>query len=221
MYKLKKNANISNNDGYITAETIQVPLVANILKPILINRGRLLMQLWNDRNNSKLAITINQATNLPSRSEEEHWYTFAIGRVIFYDRGVKNFLTKPILNVSPVWNETFVFEYEDEVVEDVNLEIYLHDTQTPEDTRILKENFIGMIILPLSEANLEDEPRWYELRDKPTRKHSNASVTFKSSSNDSLKTVGSKKSKSSKHICKTSSRSLHCSYCYLKNIFYE
>ena len=34
-----------------------------------------------------------------------------------------------------------------EPIEFVNLEIYLHDTQTPSDTRILLENFIGMIMV--------------------------------------------------------------------------
>ena len=61
-----------------------------------------------------------------------------------------------------------VFNYV-ESIDDVNIEIYLHDTQIPSDTRILQENFIGMIMLPLSEANLEDEPHWYDMKDKPTR----------------------------------------------------
>lgn len=90
-----------------------------------------------------------------------------------------------------------------EPIEDVNLEIYLHDTQTPSDTRILQENFIGMIMLPLSEANLDDEPRWYDMKDKPTRKNSNTSVTFKSSSNDSQDSLCEKRRKlSSRHSCK-------------------
>lgn len=97
---------------------------------------------------------------------------------------------------NPIWNETFVFDYT-ESIEDANLEICVHDTQTPSDTRLLRENFIGMIILPLSEANLEDEPRWYELRDRPTRKTSSASVTFKSSSNDSQDSLCEKKKKAS------------------------
>ena len=83
----KKN---DNNFSYIVAETLHVPCNST-LRPILINRGisiypaildylfiiitiiiiigRLLMQIWNDSEKSKLAITINQATNLPSRSE--------------------------------------------------------------------------------------------------------------------------------------------------------
>ncbi len=54
-----------------------------------------------------------------------------------------------------------------------------------------------MVVLPLTEANLDDEPRWYELRDKPIRKTSNTSVTFKSSSNDSLGNIVAKKKKTS------------------------
>ena len=50
-----------------------------------------------------------------------------------------------------------------------------------------------MIMLPLSEANLEDEPRWYDMKDKPTRKNSNTSVTFKSSSNDSQDSLNEKR----------------------------
>ncbi|CAF0956610.1 unnamed protein product [Brachionus calyciflorus] len=173
----------SKDPDYIVAETIHVPLGSNLLKPILINHGRLLMQLWNNCELFKLAITINQVNSLPPRSADEQWFTFVSGRVIFDDQDTKTFVTKAILNPSGVWNETFVFDYVDSI-EDATLEICIHDTQNPDDTRPLRENFIGMIILPLSEANLEDEPRWYELRDKPTRKTSTASVTFKSSSND-------------------------------------
>ena len=187
------------NQGYVLAETIKVPVVQNVLKPILVNAGRLLMQIWNDHKNLKLAITINQASNLPPRSESEHWYTYAIGRVIFYERPVKNFLTTPIFGQSPTWNDTYVFEYGDELIDDISIEVYLHDTQNPDDTRILKENFIGMLILPLVDATLDDEPRWYELRDKPMRKNSNASVTFKSSSNESLRQIVSKKKKNAKN----------------------
>ncbi len=61
------------NNDYVCVETLQVPVVANILKPILVTRGRLLMQLWNDHKNLKLAVTINQASNLPPRCEDEHW----------------------------------------------------------------------------------------------------------------------------------------------------
>lgn len=82
------------------AETLQVPCNST-LRPILINRGRLLMQIWNDIENSKLAITINQATNLPSRSESEQWYTYVIGRVIFEEQGVQNFQTKPTIGTNP------------------------------------------------------------------------------------------------------------------------
>jgi hypothetical protein len=46
-----------------------------------------------------------------------------------------------------------VFNYV-ESIDDVNIEIYLHDTQIPSDTRILQENFIGMIMLPLSKNRI-------------------------------------------------------------------
>ena len=93
-------------------------------------------------------------------------------------------------------------------MQEVILEITVYDTLAPEENRILRENFIGMIALPLNEANLEDEPRWYELRDKVNRKNSNASVTFKSSSCDeSLESLSEKKKSimsmlSGKHLCK-------------------
>lgn len=59
------------------------------------------MQIWNDVENSKLAITINQATNLPSRSGSEQWSTYVIGRVIFEEQSVQNFQTRPILGTNP------------------------------------------------------------------------------------------------------------------------
>jgi hypothetical protein len=188
-----------------------VPL--NVLKPILINRGRLLMQIWDNCESSKLAITINQASNLPTHNESEQWLTFVVGRLIFEDT-VQNLQTKPVLTNNgssgggaPVWNDTFLFDY-NEPIEEANLEVCLYETQTPSDMRQMRENFIGMIILPLSEANLEDEPRWYELRDKPTRKISTASVTFKSSSNESQESLCDKNKKKlsvispAKHMCK-------------------
>lgn len=121
------------------------------------------MQIWDNCKDFKLAVTINQANNLPPRSESEQWFTFVSGRVIFEEQTTQNFKTNAILNSNPTWNETFVFDY-NESVEEATLEICVHDTQSPSDTRLLRENFIGMIILPLCEANLEDEPRWYELR---------------------------------------------------------
>lgn len=148
---------------YIVTETLQVPPASSLLKPILITYGRLLMQIWDNSKSSKIAITINHATNLPTRSESEKWYTFISGRLIQEEKSVKTFKTNAIHGESPVWNETFLFDY-DGSIDDANLEICVHDTQTQTDTRLLRENFIGMIILPLCEANLEDEPRWYELR---------------------------------------------------------
>ena len=148
---------------FSVAETLFVPSKNSLLKPILINRGRLLMQLWDDSVKSKLAITINHANNLPPRSESEKWYTFMIGRLIYDDETIHKFKTTPILADTQSWNETFVFEYTN-LLEEVFLEITVYDTLSNEDSRPLRENFIGMIVLPLNEANLEDEPRWYELR---------------------------------------------------------
>ena len=67
-------------------------------------------------------------------------------------------------NNNPVWNETFVFDSLNEQMEDINLEIFLYDSKTEKEKVQSDINFVGMLILPLSEANLEDEPRWYELR---------------------------------------------------------
>lgn len=47
------------------------------------------MQIWDNCKCSKLAVTINQANNLPSRSENEQWFTFVGGRVIFEGK-IKN-----------------------------------------------------------------------------------------------------------------------------------
>ncbi len=201
-----------NQEGYVLAETLEVPVLQNLLKPILINRGRLLMQLWNDCRQLKLAITISQACSLPTKSDSEEAesqsYTFAIGRFIFDEQSVQNILTKPMPSPSPVWNETYVFEYGNEAIEEAVLEIYLHETESLEDRRVLMDNFVGMITLPLVEANLDDEPRWYELTDKPMRKMSNASVTFKSSSSDSLKQLV--KTSSLKSTKKKSTKRSNC-----------
>ncbi len=139
---------------------------------------------------------------MPPRSESELWFVFASGRLTPDDSTVKNFKTSSMPITNPIWNETFVFEYNDSV-DDGHLEVCLHDTLSPNDTRLLRENFIGMIILPLNEANLDDEPRWYELRDKPTRKNSSASVTFKSSSNDSQESLTDRRKCSKKNKSKT------------------
>ena len=123
------------------------------------------MQIWDNNKNSKIAITINQANNLPCRSESK--YSFVTGRVIFDEEGIKTFNTISVPlepNNNPVWNETFVFDSMNEQVEDINLEIYLYESKLEEEKTQTDMNFIGMLILPLSEANLEDEPRWYELR---------------------------------------------------------
>jgi hypothetical protein len=149
----------------VITETLQVPILGNLLKPILINRGRLLMQIWDNSKCSKFAITINQANNLPCRSESK--YSFITGRVIFDEQGVKTFETISVpleANNNPVWNETFVFDNMNEQMEDINLEICLYDSKTEDDKVQSDMYFVGMLILPLSEANLEDEPRWYELR---------------------------------------------------------
>jgi hypothetical protein len=178
----------------VIAETIKVPVSNILLKPILINRGRLLMQIWNNCESQKLAITLNQANNLPPRSESENWFIFISGRIVFEEQSIKTFRTQTVNVNTPIWNESFLFDYS-ESVEEATLEICIYDTQNANDTRVLRENFVGMVILPLSEANLEDEPRWYELRDKPIRKSSLASVTFKSSSNESQDSLYEKKTK--------------------------
>jgi len=136
----------------------------------------------------KLALTIIQASNLPLRSNGDQPYTFITGKMLFEDRGFDMFETKVIHSSNPVYNETFVF-HEVETVDVLNLEVLLWDkkqyqTNTNHSTDESDE-FLGMIQLPLSEANLEDEPRWYELRDRQTRKPSTSSVTFKSSSAES------------------------------------
>ena len=135
----------------------------------------------------KLALTVIQASNLPLRTNGDQPYAYITGKMIFEDRGFDMFETKVIHASNPVYNETFVF-HEVETVDILRLEILLWDkrqkSQPNTDTNDADE-FIGMIQLPLSEANLEDEPRWYELRDRQTRKPSASSVTFKSSSAES------------------------------------
>jgi hypothetical protein len=110
--------------------------------------------------------------------------------MLFEDRGFDMFETKVIHSSNPVYNETFVF-HEVETVDVLHLEVLLWDkkhnshSKTNNSSIDDSDEFIGMIQLPLSEANLEDEPRWYELRDRQTRKPSTSSVTFKSSSVES------------------------------------
>ncbi|CAF0737478.1 unnamed protein product [Rotaria sordida] len=182
---------------YETVETLEVPNVKE-LKPILINRGRLLAQIWHDIDDLKLALTIIQASNLPLRSNGDLPYAYITGKMLFEDRGFDMFETKVIHSSNPAYNETFVF-HEVETVDVIHLEIYLWDkkdymqtnnksvttTNINNDNMNDSDDFIGMIQLPLNEANLEDEPRWYELRDRQTRKPSASSVTFKSSSVES------------------------------------
>jgi hypothetical protein len=140
----------------------------------------------------KLALTIIQAGNLPLRPNGDQPYTYLTGKMLFEDRGFDMFETKVIHSSNPVYNETFVF-HEVETVNVLHLEILLWDKKqyqtdhrtTTTITTDESDDFIGMVQLPLSEANLEDEPRWYELRDRQTRKPSTSSVTFKSSSLES------------------------------------
>lgn len=195
-------------NDYVVAEKIQVPLTSSLLKPILKTLGRLQMQIWNNCREAKLALTINQASNLQIQHIDAATaaaaaavaaaasapsvaavptttvipavtgscssssgaqtpatsFILVVGRVIFEEQATKTFRTNPVPSSSkPVWNETFLFEY-NESVEDATLEICAHETKSPNDLRLLRDTFLGMIILPLSEANLEDEPRWYELR---------------------------------------------------------
>jgi hypothetical protein len=139
----------------------------------------------------KLALTIIQAGNLPLRPNGDHPYTFLTGKMLFEDRGFDMFETKVIHSSNPVYNETFVF-HEVETVDVLHLEVllwdkkqYQSDNKTHSNSTEDTDEFLGMIQLPLNEANLEDEPRWYELRDRQTRKPSTSSVTFKSSSAES------------------------------------
>lgn len=112
--------------------------------------------------------------------------------MIFEDRGFDMFETKVIHSSNPIYNETFVF-HEVENVDVLHLEVLLWDKKQTHyerhSTRIGSnddaDEFLGMVQLPLSEASLDDEPRWYELRDRQTRKPSASSVTFKSSSAES------------------------------------
>jgi len=145
----------------------------------------------------KLALTVIQASNLPLRSNGDQPYAYITGKMIFEDRGFDMFETKVIHSSNPVYNETFVF-HEVETVDVLHLEVLLWDKKHPTNNHNNNSNnnnhnasldesdeFIGMVQLPLDEANIEDEPRWYELRDRQTRKPSASSVTFKSSSADS------------------------------------
>ena len=139
----------------------------------------------------KLALTVIQAGNLPLRSNGDQPYTFITGKMLFEDRGFDMFETKVIHSSNPVYNETFVF-HEVENVDVLHLEVLLWDKkqfqtdhETHNNSTDENDEFLGMIQLPLNEANLEDEPRWYELRDRQTRKPSATSVTFKSSSAES------------------------------------
>ncbi|CAF3449487.1 unnamed protein product [Rotaria socialis] len=181
---------------YETVETLEVPNVKE-LKPILINRGRLLAQIWHDIDDMKLALTVIQAGNLPLRQNGDLPYAHISGKMLFEDRGFDMFETKIIHSSNPSFNETFVF-HEVDAVDALHLEIFLWDKKNnmPKNNNNTNnssiddsDDFIGMIQLPLSEANLEDEPRWYELRDRQTRKPSTTSVTFKSSSAESSESV--------------------------------
>ena len=149
-------------------------------------------QIWHDVDDKKLALTIIQAGNLPLRPNGDQPYAFITGKIIFEDRGFDMFETKIIRSSNPVYNETFVF-YEVETVDCLHLEVLMWDKK--QSHRINRKNyenntisesdeFLGMIQLPLNEANLEDEPRWYELYDCQTRKALASTVTFKPSAID-------------------------------------
>ena len=83
LYYFEETQSNKKDNDYVVAETLLVPLGSSLLRPILVTRGRLLMQIWNNCKASKLAITINQASNMPNRCESEQWWTFVAGRVIF------------------------------------------------------------------------------------------------------------------------------------------
>ena len=135
----------------------------------------------------QLALTVIQASNLPLRPNGDQPYTYITGKMIFEDRGFDMFETKVIHSSNPIYNETFVF-HDVDTVDVLRLEILLWDKKqnhSPNNLNVDEnDEFIGMIQLPMSEANLEDEPRWYELRDRQTRKPSTTNVTFQSSSTE-------------------------------------
>ncbi len=147
-------------------------------------------QIWHDVEDMKLALTIIQAGNLPLRANGDQPYAYMTGKMLFEDRGFDMFETKVIHSSNPVYNETFVF-HEVQTVDVLHLEVLLWDKRqnsqatTTNSSIDESDEFIGVVQLPLDEANLEDEPRWYELRDRQTRKPSTSSVTFKSSSAES------------------------------------
>jgi hypothetical protein len=149
----------------------------------------LVAQIWHDVDELKLALTVIQAGNLPFRSNGDQPYTYITGKMLYEDRGFDMFETKVIHSSNPIYNETFVF-HDVDTVDVLRLEILLWDkkqsTQTNNTTNDNDDSdeFIGMIQLPMSEASLDDEPRWYELRDRQARKPSTSNVTFKSSSAD-------------------------------------
>ena len=134
----------------------------------------------------QLALTIIQASNLPLRPNGDQPYAYIAGKMLFEDRGFDIFETKVIHSSNPIFNETFVFHDVDSV-DVLRLEISLLDrkqTNHNHGSNDEIDEFIGIIQLPLSEANLEDEPRWYELRDRQARKSSTSNVTFHSSSTE-------------------------------------
>ena len=153
-------------------------------------------QLWHDVEEMKLALTVIQAGNLPLRANGDQPYAYITGKVLFEDRGFDMFETKVIHSSNPIYNETFVF-HDVDTIDVLRLEILLWDkkqtAQGNTTTATANNNyqnadetdeFIGIVQLPLNEANLEDEPRWYELRDRQARKPSTSNVTFKSSSTE-------------------------------------
>ena len=133
----------------------------------------------------KLALTIIQAGNLPLRSNGDQPYTYITGKMLVEERGFDMFETKVIHSSNPVYNETFVF-HDVETINALHLEVFIwdkrHEKPAPTNTSVSNEEdvdeFIGTVQLPMSEANLEDEPRWYELRDRQARKASTSNVTF-------------------------------------------
>lgn len=134
----------------------------------------------------QLALTVIQAANLPLRSNGDQPYAYLAGKMIFEDRGFDMFETKVIHSSNPMFNETFVF-HDVDAIETLRLEIIVWDKrQTHQLYRGMDDSdeFIGTVQVPLIEANLDDEPRWYELRDRQARKSSTTNVTFQSSSNE-------------------------------------
>jgi hypothetical protein len=156
-----------------TTTTTTTEITKSKRKSILVNYGKILMQIWNNTEYNKLAVTINNGilplTNNTKDNDNNdgliRTYSVVICHFIcdYDEEDVKVFQTKPSLLPNPIWNETFLFNY-NELIKDAKLEIFVYDTKTLNSSFLPFENFRGMIDLTLSDIKLNDEPRWYELK---------------------------------------------------------